>query len=337
MERKLKIAVYAIAKNEQKFAERFGRSCMDADSIYVGCIAGDDTADILSKLGVNVIIIDLPEFRFDTYRNYVLERIPEDIDVCVSVDLDEVLQAGWRASIEREWVLGKTTRLTASLVVSENSYFECHRIHGRHTSEWRYPIHETLYPKDMIEECVAKSDVKIIHHQDTKKDRSIYLALLEKSVEENSTDTRMLWYLGREYYYQQKYEKSIATFIDYFSCMPVWAYERCWAAIMVSRCYANLNNIGSEIWLLAAAEMHNCRDVYYELAKYYESSDKIKSVNYYRKASLSQRIEIFHEDNGAFSNQFYDDFISFLKVIGDHSAAQKLEDRLARRKDYQYE
>ena len=44
-------------------------------------------------------------------RNLSLELVPADADVCLSIDLDEVLVPGWRAIVERAWTPG-TTHLT---------------------------------------------------------------------------------------------------------------------------------------------------------------------------------------------------------------------------------
>ena len=39
-------------------------------------------------------------WRFDTARNRSLELVPEDADICVCTDLDEVFHPGWRAALE---------------------------------------------------------------------------------------------------------------------------------------------------------------------------------------------------------------------------------------------
>ena len=39
-------------------------------------------------------------WRFDTARNRSLALVPEDADICVCTDLDEVFHPGWRAALE---------------------------------------------------------------------------------------------------------------------------------------------------------------------------------------------------------------------------------------------
>ena len=52
--KKLKIAVYAICKNEEKFVDRWVASMKEADSIYVlDTGSKDKTVQKLKKLGVN--------------------------------------------------------------------------------------------------------------------------------------------------------------------------------------------------------------------------------------------------------------------------------------------
>ncbi len=42
-------------------------------------------------------------FRFDHSRNHCLEQIPDDVDICVSLDLDDVIEKGWRMKLEKAW------------------------------------------------------------------------------------------------------------------------------------------------------------------------------------------------------------------------------------------
>ena len=94
---KYKVCVYAIAKNEEKFVERFMNSVKEADAVYVlDTGSEDDTALKLKQLGAIVKTEIIKPWRFDVARNKALEMVPEDTDICVSIDLDEVFEAGWR-------------------------------------------------------------------------------------------------------------------------------------------------------------------------------------------------------------------------------------------------
>ena len=88
-----RIYVYAICKNEEKFAERWVRSMQEADGICVlDTGSTDGTAERLRELGAHVTQEAVTPWRFDTARNRSLELVPEDADLCVCTDLDEVFR-----------------------------------------------------------------------------------------------------------------------------------------------------------------------------------------------------------------------------------------------------
>lgn len=98
----MKICVYAICKNEEKFVNRWVNSMKEADIILVGDTgSSDETVKKLKEKGVNVIDVKVKLWRFDEARNKVLEKINNDVDICVCTDLDEVFIDGWRGSLEK--------------------------------------------------------------------------------------------------------------------------------------------------------------------------------------------------------------------------------------------
>ena len=91
----MKVIVYAIAKNESQFARRWYESMCEADEIYVlDTGSTDDTVAILKELGVNVKVEEIHPWRFDKARNKSLEMVPEDAEICVCTDLDEIFEKG---------------------------------------------------------------------------------------------------------------------------------------------------------------------------------------------------------------------------------------------------
>ena len=86
-----KVCVYAICKNEEKFAARWVSSMKEADYIVVLDTGSEDnTVEILRNLGVRVEERIISPWRFDNARNASMELIPDDADICVCTDLDEV-------------------------------------------------------------------------------------------------------------------------------------------------------------------------------------------------------------------------------------------------------
>ncbi len=88
-------------------------------------------------------------WRLDVARNESLKLVPDDCDVCVCTDLDEVLMPGWREVIEKNWTPQTKRgryRYTWSFNEdgSEGCVFDYEKIHARHDYQWIYPVHEVL-------------------------------------------------------------------------------------------------------------------------------------------------------------------------------------------------
>ena len=78
-----------------------------------------------------------------------MELLPEDAEICVSVDLDEVFQPGWRRALEAAWRPG--TKQAAYRYTwnfrpdgSEGCVFFREQIHTRRGFRWKNPVHEVL-------------------------------------------------------------------------------------------------------------------------------------------------------------------------------------------------
>jgi len=163
----MKICVYAISKNEEMFVERFCNSAKDADLILIADTGSTDmTADLAQDCGAQVHEICITPWRFDDARNAALALIPKDIDVCVSLDLDEELQPGWREEIERVWTKG-TTRLRYGFDWGAGIVFKYEKIHARHGYRWTHPCHEYPIPY-LIDEQYADTDMLMVIHKPDK-------------------------------------------------------------------------------------------------------------------------------------------------------------------------
>ena len=109
---KLTYCVYAISKNEGQFVRRFCESAKEADLVLIADTGStDDTVTLAEECRAKVHHIYVNPWRFDIARNAALALIPRSIDICISLDLDEVLEPGWKQKIEQVWVPGKTTNL----------------------------------------------------------------------------------------------------------------------------------------------------------------------------------------------------------------------------------
>jgi glycosyltransferase involved in cell wall biosynthesis len=147
----MKIAVYTIALNEEKFVERWYKSAKDADYLLIADTGSTDkTKRIAKKLGIKVIDISVKPFRFDDARNAALSALPDDIDYCISMDMDETLSKGWREKLEKM----TADRIIYLFNLSYRDEMEKHpeakminnRIHKRHGFRWKYLMHEVIVP-----------------------------------------------------------------------------------------------------------------------------------------------------------------------------------------------
>lgn len=273
--KKLKICVYAITKNEEKFVERWFNSMKEADEIYVlDTGSTDNTVKKLKEFGVHVTVKKFNPWRFDVARNHSLDLIPNDCDICVCTDLDEVFVSGWRKELENIWN-NNTTRLTYNYnwLIENNQpkvNFYIEKIHNRFDYKWTHPVHEILeYIGDKQEIKKITNNITVNHFPDKNKSRGSYLPLLELSVQENPTDDRNMHYLGREYMYYGKWNESIDTLIKHLNLpSTTWKDERCASMRFIARCYQNLNRIDeARMWLdKAINEAPYLRDPYVEMA-----------------------------------------------------------------------
>ena len=266
----MKIAVYAISKNEAMFVERFCQSAADADLILIADTGStDDTVYMAEKCGAEVRQICITPWRFDDARNAALALLPRDIDVCVSLDLDEELQPGWREEIERVWK-EDTTRLRYKFDWGAGIAFYYEKIHARHGYRWLHPCHEYPVPY-LIDEVYAQTDMLlVVHKPDPTKSRGQYLHLLEMSVKEDPNDPRNAFYYGRELSFHGKWQEAI-TECERYLALPgaTWANERCYAYRVISRSYSELGDWDNAIKAarLGVVEAPNTREPWCEIAK----------------------------------------------------------------------
>lgn len=288
-----KICVYAICKNEEQFVDRWMDSMSEADLVVVTDTGSTDgTAEKLAERGAVVYTDIIRPWRFDVARNVSLDHVPDDVDICVCTDLDEVFEPGWRENLEAAWIGGGELRDKKS-VAKRGKYqynwslkadgtpdvqFVYSKVHRRHGFRWVWPVHEYLqYDGRLPLETVFVEGMVLNHYPDASKSRGSYLPLLELAVAEAPNDDRMRYYLGREYMYKEQWQKCIDTLTAYL-VLPtaVWNEERCAAMRWIAKSFSMLKkNKEAFCWYCkAVAEAPHMRDPYVEFAKMcYELND----------------------------------------------------------------
>jgi len=122
------VAAYTICLNEMKHIDRWLEATAKADlRVIVDTGSTDGTWRKLVELkdtveNLKVHRIHINPWRFDDARNAALALVPDWVDVCVSVDMDEVPQAGFFETLRKEWKPETTIgwhRITARLRINQ--------------------------------------------------------------------------------------------------------------------------------------------------------------------------------------------------------------------------
>ena len=195
----MKIAVYTIALNEEKNVEQWYESAKDADYLLIADTGSTDkTVRLAKKLGINVIKISIKPWRFDDARNAALAALPDNIDMCVSLDMDEVLAPGWRKALEEldDDVTQVNYKYTWSWRDPQSrtqpqTVYVTNKVHARHGYRWKYLVHELPLPDRNEKHKIAFSENFEIHHySDIERSSQRYNEMIYQTLEENKDDKR---------------------------------------------------------------------------------------------------------------------------------------------------
>lgn len=304
---KNKIAVYAICHNEEQFVERWYNSMKEADYVVVlDTGSTDNTVQKLRELGAIVDVKTYNPWRFDTPRNDAMAMVPEDANILISTDLDEVLEPGWADILRERWIDGVHERAVYKYSWSHlqngesGRVFHYNKIHTRNWI-WKYPVHELLWDVNTKSEHYPDykslylfNDIHLHHYPDQTKSRGSYLPLLELRAEENKDDYYGLIYLSHEYFYRGFYDKSITVLnrvLKEFS-NEANSVEKASCYLFMGDDYVNLNDNDKAIesYLKSIEEDPTYREGYLNLAKVYISLNDYESAIRYIKESIEKSV-----------------------------------------------
>jgi len=213
------IAVYGIYKNELKFMSRFLNSVQDADEIVLCDTGSDDhTNQIIEQFkktnpeaNIKVYPICVSPWRFDDARNTSLSLVSPDIDLCISLDIDEYLMEGWKQHLLENWESGYTRYYHKFKTFWQEGNVSEHwheRIHTRTGYTWKLPVHEILEYQGQ-EKVKWLPDFWVYQIPDYTKSRSSYLPLLEQSVKERNDVWKSWSFLSNEYLMTGRLEEAL--------------------------------------------------------------------------------------------------------------------------------
>jgi glycosyltransferase involved in cell wall biosynthesis len=285
----MKVAIYTIALNEAQFIKRWYESAKDADYLLIADTGStDETYDIAEELGIAVVSIKVMPWRFDLARNAALTMLPEDMDYCIALDMDEVLVGSWKeelAKAKEKEITRPRYKYTWSWKDSEEKIpglqYGGDKVHTRSGYRWKHPVHEVLI-SDRVQETQGWFDFEIHHHPDHSKSRSQYLPLLELAVQEDPWDDRNAYYYARELFFNQKYLEAFREFKRYLTLPTAkWNAERSAALRYMAKC---LGGPEREKYLkLALKESPKRREPLVDLALFYFDNNNWKDCLRYAK------------------------------------------------------
>lgn len=190
------------------------------------------------------------------------------MDLCflVSLDLDEELADGWRAHLDEAWRAGALrVRCMFEWPWSDTwpplRFTLADRIHARHGSSWRYPVHEELVRHGP--EVEVASPLLIRHLRDSGASRPHYLPLLRLRAAEHPEDGHTAHLLASEARLNGLLDEAIVHERRALA-LPLPPNDRLHAQLVLSR----LEPDAREAWLLAAcSERPERREPWCELAQ----------------------------------------------------------------------
>lgn len=217
-----RICVYAICKNESPIVERWYNSMSEADAVVVlDTGSTDDTVEKLKKLGATVEQKIIDPWRFDVARNESMKMAPDDCNILVCADIDQVFEKGWANILREKWIDGYHRMCWYNFVFSHNAdgsddcFYRNNKIHC-HGYKWYFPVHECLLiDEDHREELGELHDLDLFneikaHNYPIYSNSHIrYLPLLKLRVEENPDNFSGYHYLTQQYFYEGKYQECI--------------------------------------------------------------------------------------------------------------------------------
>jgi len=231
-----KICVYAICKNEMQWIDRWLDSMKEADYIVVLDTGSTDGSfeKLLNDPRVTRVEQEIINpWRFDVARNESMKLCPEDANILVCTDFDELFEAGWGSILRANWKEGYdrchyTYAWSHNALGEPQDVFKYDKIHN-HNYYWKFPVHEVLCPYDTKkpEEILdAGTHIFLHHYQDTSKPRGSYFDLLQLSVAENPEESHVRMLLAREYFLKKEYDMAMQEYLNVLSYPDVERPER---------------------------------------------------------------------------------------------------------------
>jgi glycosyltransferase involved in cell wall biosynthesis len=272
----MQTAIYTIAKNEAHNVAAFMKAADGAPVYVLDTGSTDDTVNLLKQHGANVEQQVITPWRFDTARNVALEMVPSNTDVCVSLDMDEVIEQGWQTKLKEQWhgnignykyiAEWKDEAKTIPAVTAPRT-----RLHARQGFEWHRKIHEVIRPLPGVQLQDCDTDIWVRHYQDGKQRH--YSGALDELIADNPNDVDAWLQRAGEMYQKKQWKNAIQDYKMYLRLMdedntPVGCNRKSHVWVAMAVCYHSLGdaNAAYRAFISAVAADPNCREAWTHFA-----------------------------------------------------------------------
>ena len=268
----MKLAVYTISKNEAHNVEGFMKAAEGCPVYVLDTGSTDNTVELLKEHGAHVVQKIIDPWRFDTARNEALALVSDDVDVCVSVDMDERLDTGWQDKLQAEW----SGNVGSYFYIAEWADEACTipsvqsprtRLHSRHDYEWHRQIHEVIRPLEGVEQKWCDTSIVVKHYQDGKQRN--YSPALRELLEENPNDADAWLQLAGECHQVGELNEALDAYKQYLKVIEddeqiLLRYRRAHVWISIAQCLHKLGKTDEVVraFLSAIAAEPNCREAW---------------------------------------------------------------------------
>lgn len=238
MSKKKTIACCIICKNEEALIGRALESVKWVDNIYV-CDTGsiDGTLEVVKKYTQNICLSFVWTDNFADAQNHCKSHAKEDW--ILSLDSDEVLlstEAEVREAVEKAQDVVRVHMVAEG----QKTDFGFGRLF-RNSPDiyWVSAIHKHLNIPGEGEE-VGNVSIQFGYSPAHLLDPDRSLRMLEATVEKEENPVRNLYYLGREYWYKERYQDCIDT-LERYAKVAHWMAELADAYLIMAQASAAMN------------------------------------------------------------------------------------------------
>ena len=289
----MKIAIYAICKDELKNISDWLKNTADADEVVIVDTGSMDATPqvIEQEAGSNVAYYEalFDPFSFSAARNFALNKVSDDIDYAVYLDLDERLSDGWYNKLKA--VINKNkdefgkmpSMIMFEMIFSRDEsgapkhVYEQSRCHTPTDYHWKYSCHEVLVekpesnPENLMH--IITNEVQVEHFKDEEKPRD-YLHLLAYDAQ-HIRDQRSMYYYARELYYNGNYRDAIEVSLQTLN-IDGWQAQKAMVYALIASCYDELDEPNMALPNLYQAMLNNPNhpDHWFDLALHYYSNEQ---------------------------------------------------------------